>query len=44
MVPHKVLELPKEGADGSAIRKVVAACSAATFGKINPSKPTGKAS
>jgi hypothetical protein len=44
MVPHKVLELPKEGADGSAIRKVVAACSAATFGEINPSKPTGKAS
>ncbi|KAK9901696.1 hypothetical protein WJX75_008691 [Coccomyxa subellipsoidea] len=36
----QVLELPKEGADGSAIRKVVAACSAATFGEINPSKPT----
>ncbi|EIE20653.1 hypothetical protein COCSUDRAFT_57220 [Coccomyxa subellipsoidea C-169] len=35
----KVLELPKNGDNASALENLVAACSAATFGKMNPDNP-----
>ena len=39
---HKALELPKQGADASALGDLVSACSAATFGRSNPNNPRGR--
>ena len=41
-VQHKLLELPRSGADSSALEGLVAACSPATFGKTCQNKPTGE--
>lgn len=38
---HKALQLPMQGADASALRDLVASCSAATFGRSNPKNPRG---
>lgn len=40
-VQPKVLELPKNGDNAFALEDLVAACSAATFGKMNPDNPKG---